>query len=149
MSNEIEEFAMMAKYLEPKEQHLLPQNIDIGNYIPFLNSYAVAALYYEENHKSIKSSKQEPFYKKEQEKDFQDTGIYLYANENYFTIINYNKGGTLKVFDKKTNTLDIEDGGLFGVLENNDKFSTQQFDDDIDSWTDVFSSNYGLTTYQQ
>lgn len=142
LSNEIEEFTMMAKYLEPREQHLLPQNIDIGNYIPFLNSYAVASLYYEENHQSIVSSNKEPFYKKEQAKDFKNTGIYLYSNKTYFSIINYKKGGTLKVFSKKTNSIDIEDGGLFGILANKDKFSTQQFDDTIDFKDKKIKSNF-------
>ena len=131
LSNEIEEFAMLSKYLEPQEQHILPQNIDTGNYIPFLNSYAVAALHYDKNSEVINLSKQKPFYFNEQEKYFQDTGIFLYSNNNYFVIINFKKGGTLKVFDKISNTIDTDDGGLFGVLENGDKFSTQQFDNKI------------------
>ncbi len=130
LANEIEEFAMMAKYLEPKGQHLLPHNIDIGNYIPLLNSYAVASLHYEKSYEKIVSSAGEPFYAKDEEKDFRETGIYLYSNKSYFAIINYKKGGTLKVFNK--NIINIEDGGLFGVLDNGDKFSTQQFDDTID-----------------
>lgn len=131
LANEIEEFAMMAKYLEPKEQHLLPQNIDIGNYIPLLNSYAVAALRYDNKKEIIQSIQIEPFYTKVAEKSFSETGIYLFSNKNYFAIVNYKKGGTLKVFNKQTNKLDIEDGGLFGILNDGSKFSTQQFDNKI------------------
>jgi len=130
-SNEIEEFAMMAKYLTPKDQHVMPQNIDIGNYIPLLNAYAVAALRYDEVKNSIESCNKKQFYLKEDEIDFKDTGIYLYSNKNYFALINYKKGGTLKVFDKQTNKLDIEDGGLFGVLIDGTKFSTQQFNHSV------------------
>ena len=129
LSNEIEEFAMIAKFLEPKDQHIMPQNIDIGNYIPLLNAYAIAALKYDEVKNSIENCNKKPFYLKEDEIDFKDTGIYLYSNKNYFALINYKKGGTLKVFDKQTNKLDIEDGGLFGVLIDGTKFSTQQFND--------------------
>jgi hypothetical protein len=128
LCDEIEEFRMIAKYLKPEDQHLLPQNIDIGNYIPLLNSYAVAALFYEENAIKIENCKLEPFYKREGEKVFPKTGIYIYSNKNYFSIVNYKKGGTVKLFNKHTNQLDIEDGGLFGVLDNGTKFSTQQFD---------------------
>ena len=131
LSSEIEQFSMMANCLEPKEQHLLPQNIDIGNYIPFLNAYAVAALKYDEVKENIEKVKIQPFYEKSKEKDFKQTGIYLLSNQNYFAILNYKKGGTLKVFDKNSSKLDIEDGGLFGVLSDGTKFSTQQFDEYI------------------
>lgn len=142
LSSEIEEFAMMAKYLEPKGQHLLPQNIDIGNYIPLLNAYAVAALKYDEVKENIEKIDDKPFYEKNEEKDFKQTGIYLFSNNNYFAIVNYSKGGTMKVFDKKSNTLDIEDGGLFGLLTNGTKFSTQQFDENITFQNKKIQANF-------
>jgi len=142
LSNDLEEFRMMAKYLEPKRQHLLPQNIDIGNYIPLLNAYAVATLHYDDNHKSIESCSIKPFYTTEQSIDFDNTGIYLYTNENYFAIINYKKGGTLKVFNKQSNIIDLEDGGLFGILKNQNKFTTQQFDEMIDFKNLTLKSNF-------
>ena len=131
LSGEIEEFAKLAKYLEPKGQHLLPQNIDTGNYIPLLNSYAVAALKYDEVKENIEKIDDKPFYEKNVEKDFKQTGIYLVSNSNYFAILNYKKGGTLKLFDKNSTKLNIEDGGLFGLLNDGTKFSTQQFDESI------------------
>lgn len=131
LSGEIEEFAKLAKYLEPQGQHLLPQNIDIGNYIPLLNSYAVAALKYDEVKENIEKIDDKPFYEKNVEKDFKQTGIYLISNSNYFAILNYKKGATLKLFDKNSTNLNIEDGGLFGLLNDGTKFSTQQFDESI------------------
>ncbi|WP_323594880.1 hypothetical protein [Aliarcobacter butzleri] len=142
LSHKIEDFALISKYLEPKEQHLLPQNIDIGNYIPLLNSYAVAALKYVENQIAIKNIEKTPFYTKIDEKDFEQTGIYLYSNKNYFAILNYKKGGTLKVFDKNKNSLDIEDGGFFGVLNSGKKFSTQQFDKSTDFSNKIVVSSF-------
>jgi len=136
LANEIDEFAMIAKYLEPNGQHLEPQNIDAGNYVPFLNAYAVAALNYENVKEKIEKVDKQPFYMKKQEKDFKQTGIYLVSNKNYFVILNYKKGGTLKVFDKNNNELDIEDGGLFGVLNDGTKFSTQQYNGNI-----IFKNN--------
>lgn len=142
LSGEIEEFAMMAKYLEPKEQHLLPQNIDIGNYIPLLNAYAVAALKYDEVKENIEKTKILPFYMKTEIKDFKQTGIYLNSNENYFAILNYKKGGTLKVFNLNNCKLDMEDGGLFGTLNASQKFSTQQFDEKIVFKDNIIQANF-------
>jgi len=142
LSSKIEDFATLAKYLEPKKQHLLPQEIDIGNYIPLLNSYAVAALSYESNSESIRLCKKEPFYMENKEVDFKSTGIYLHSNKNYFAVVNYKKGGTIKVFDKNSKTLGIEDGGLFGTLNNNQKFSTQQFDKSISFQNKIIKSHF-------
>lgn len=133
LANEIPTCAVLAKYLNKtiENQHIKPEDIDIGNYIPLINSYAVAGLYYDNSIKAIENCVIQPFYMKDQEHDFKDAGIYLYSNQNYFSILNYKKGGTIKVFDKKTNNLDLEDGGLFGELKNGQLFSTQQFDNTI------------------
>lgn len=131
LSAYIPDFAMIAKYLEPRGQHILPQHIDIGNFVPLLNSYAVAALYYEENRRYIESQKSKPFWFTTGEKDFPESGIHIFSNDNYFAIVNYKKGGTLKVFDKSSLQVQ-EDGGIFGKLENGKKFSTQMIDEDID-----------------
>ena len=130
LANEIEEFALIAKFLEPKGQHILPQNIDIGNYIPLLNSYAVAALNYDKIEHCITNSSISPFFLKTGEKIFEKAGIYMFSNIKYFAILNFKKGGVLKVFDKN-NSVCIEDGGLFGVLKNGKKISSQKFDDKI------------------
>lgn len=142
LSNNIEEFAFIAKYLYPKEQHILPQHIDIGNYIPLLNSYAVAAINYEENKELINSSNITPFYEKNKSINFHKAGLYIHSNKSYFAIINYKKGGTLKIFNKKTKLLDTEDGGLFGILDNGIKFSTQQYDDNIEFTNKKIKSNF-------
>lgn len=145
LSSKIEEFSMMSKCLEPKEQHILPQNIDIGNYIPLLNSYAVAALYYESSSRCVEDSTKIPFFVLCSEKDFKKAGIFLISNNRYFAIINYKKGGVIKVFDKQTRKLDLEDGGLFGRLENGTRFSSQQFDDNIDFKDRKIQSNFYKT----
>lgn len=126
LADTIDDFATLAYYLTPNSQHIMPQDIDIGNFIPLLNSYAVAALYESQQKYGVR----EPFYQTIGSKIFPDTGIYLHSNENYFAIVNYKKGGTLKVFNKRTGQIDLEDGGLFGRVANGTKFSTQQFDQD-------------------
>ena len=61
LSNVFEDAKLVAKAMKDgitNEAHLLPQDIDSGNYIPLLNSYAFAALHYEES-----STNNEPPYK--------------------------------------------------------------------------------------
>ncbi|HIP45152.1 MAG TPA: hypothetical protein EYG93_07490 [Sulfurospirillum arcachonense] len=143
LSNEIEDFALIAKWLEPKDQQILPQMIDIGNFIPLLNSYAVAAMYYEKNKSYIDSCDLHLFWTESKSIDFSKSGIFLYSNKNYFSIINYKKGGTIKAFDLSSKEV-FEDGGVFGKLDNNKKFTTQMFDENIDFKNHTIISNFYL-----
>ncbi|TAN42063.1 MAG: hypothetical protein EPN22_13490 [Nitrospirae bacterium] len=127
-----DDFSLLATELQKgvvQGHHIFPENVDIENFVPLLNSYSVAALYCE---KGYNISKLTPPYAESCEKDFGDAGIYIKSTKRYYAITNYKKGGTIKVFDKMTGKIDIEDGGLFGELENGTKFSTQQIDSSID-----------------
>jgi hypothetical protein len=66
------------------------------------------------------------------EKDFEEAGIFIKSTRKYYAIINYKKGGTIKVFDKISCKIDLEDGGLFGELDDGTKFSTQQLQESND-----------------
>ncbi len=110
--------------------HILPQDIDIGNFVPLLNSYAYAALF-EDSTFSDESTVLLP-HERIFDKQFPDAGIYIKSTSQYYAILNYKKGGTIKIFDKKSGKLDVEDGGLTGKLRNGIKFSTQSFDDSQD-----------------
>lgn len=105
--------------------HLLPQHIDIGNFIPCINSYAMAAWHTEQS--SISSSRITVPSNTSFTKNFEQAGIYIHSNDTYYAIVNYKKGGTVKVFNKLTGKLDCEDGGLVGTLSNGKKVSTQVF----------------------
>ncbi|MFH1320662.1 MAG: hypothetical protein ABII90_08420 [Bacteroidota bacterium] len=132
LSNLSNDFALIAKELEKgiiNSNHLLPQNIDSGNYIPYINSYAYAALHYDKNKDIINSGTEQTVFENTFEKDFKEAGIFLKSSKNYFVIISYKKGGTLKVFNKKNNKIDIEDGGIYGELKDGTKFSSQAFVD--------------------
>ncbi len=144
LAEKIDDFALMAKYLEPKEQHILPQEIDIGNFIPLLNSYAVAAINFEQSKAAIKKCKLKAFWQCEDEKDFQGAGLFLHSNKHYFAVINYKKGGTIKIFDKNSKQV-FEDGGLFGVLNNNKKFSTQAFENNINFDDFIIKTDFYLS----
>lgn len=144
LSNIIEDFSLIGYYLEPNSQHILPQYIDIENFIPLINSYATAAINYNKDSQKRKTSKRVLFYENKNEKDFPEAGIYLYANKNYFVILNYKKGGTLKVFNKHTNQIDCEDGGIFGILNNKLKFTSQKFDPTLTFTNKTLISNLYL-----
>lgn len=126
-----EDFALMARLLEngiKEGHHILPQSIDVGNFVPLLNTFAVAAWYYDKAFKILTDIQQESKYKEEFSKKFNDAGILIRSNSSYYAIINYKKGGTLKVYDQRSGNIDFEDGGLFGRLRDGRCFSTQQFD---------------------
>lgn len=63
--------------------------------------------------------------------------IAVYNEKNYYAVLNLAKGGVLKVFDKKTNQLTINDCGLRMQDEKGAVFSTQWIDEqyvfDVDS----------------
>lgn len=123
----IPDFATVAKAMVlgvENGANLLPLDIDSGNFVPLLNSYATAALYVNE-FQDVES----PPWQKQGEIHFSDAGISLYSTARYYAVVNYKKGGTLKVFDKVERILDVEDGGIFGRLEDGRKFSSQAWDD--------------------
>lgn len=129
LSGKISEFALMAQYLEPRGQHITPDMIDHGNLIPLFNSYALAALEYDTSRLAIEKCERQPFFHMPGERQFDDAGIYLHSTSKYFAIVNYHKGGTLKVFDREETRLDTEDGGIFGELESGERFATQMADE--------------------
>ena len=110
-------------------RQILPDGIDIGNFIPLLNAYARAA-WYAESKTETKELEETPFpFRNRFEKEFPEAGIYLKATDKYYAITNYKKGGTMKVFDLAKAGLDYEYPGIFGVLNNNIKVSTQSHND--------------------
>lgn len=126
-----QDFAIVASHLEQGIRngvHVLPQDIDIGNFIPLLNSYAYAAVNYENAGSRVNDLSSLCKFHENFETDFSDAGIFIKSTPRYYAIINYKKGGAIKVFDKSTDLLDCEDGGLFGILKNGKKFSSQFYD---------------------
>jgi len=106
---------------------IMPQDIDPDNFIPLLNSYALAALY--ENKISTKKDLIKPFYILKNKKNFKEAGIEVFSNKNYFSILNYKKGGTLKVYDLSVGKCKYDSGG---VLYLDKKILTsQRFDKNI------------------
>lgn len=119
----------ISKYVEEHfdvNVQITPLNIDIGNFVPLLNSYA----FHIWNGKTSESSTMR--FESNFEKNFSDAGIFIRSTNKYYAIINYKKGGVIKVFDKENNSLDTEDGGIILSDKNNDLYSSQFFNNDID-----------------
>jgi len=111
-----------------KFMSLLPQDVDSDNYIPLLNSFALAAL--NEKVSSKNKSLLNPFYTKNQKLNFKESGIEIFSNATYFSILNYKKGGTLKVFDLRSKKCIYDSGGL--IYFNSKKiYTSQKFDNTI------------------
>jgi len=127
LSNISDEFNLIANHLQKgieSGKNLMPIYIDANNYIPLINSYAVAA----KNSKKIKDPVIKTFYSSEKEKIYESAGLHLKSTKKYFSITNFKKSGAIKVFDLRTNKIDSEEGGIFGITKSGIKFSTQQFD---------------------
>ena len=107
---------------------LLPQDIDSDNFIPLLNSFALAAFNEDRTYKKRKLLK--PFFYFNQRKDFEISGIEVFSNENYFSILNYKKGGTLMVYDLSKKRCVYESGGIF-YFKSRKKYTSQRFDQTI------------------
>lgn len=125
------DFAIIANHLLRgliDGNHVMPQDIDAGNFIPLINAYAVAAFAQESQTIQSKEADGNIPYKENFTKNFTESGLYIYSNSSYYAIVNYKKGGTIKLYNKETGILDFEDGGLFGELTSGQKFSTQHFD---------------------
>jgi hypothetical protein len=135
LANLSEDFAVAAKYLGngvAKGAHITPENIDAGNFIPLLNSYAVAALHFDARSQSIENCAAPSPYQEIFEQNFTHAGVYIRSTKKYYAIVNYRKGGVLKVFDQEQKRVDIEDGGIFARLSDGTTCSTQQYDDTIE-----------------
>lgn len=143
LAKEFNEFAFLARHLAEglkKGNHLLPDAIDANNFIPLLNSYAFASYHFSSEIVSIET--EDLFYNIAQEKKYPHAGLFLKSTPNYFCILNFKKGGVIKLFNKKNRQLEVEDGGLFGELSDGTKFSTQQLDNSTEFIQNSFRSSF-------
>ena len=96
-------------------------DIDMGNTAPLLNSYILAA-----DQKILKRKISAlPFQVNSQNKDFPKAGIAIRSRQNYFLLLGASNGGVLKIFDKQSGRLLLDDCGVFGVTKGGKKITTQ------------------------
>lgn len=101
-------------------------NVDQGNFIPYINNYIMAHIFlnsYEEQDKCLLPFRADSF-----EKYFNDCGLYFVNNKKYYSIVCTKKGGLIKIFNKIDGKLILDDCGYMGLLSNNTNISTQIYD---------------------
>ena len=70
-----------------------------------------------------------PFEQDNQQKFFERSKIFIHSNDRFHLIANLAKGGVIKVFDKKSHHLILNDCGILGKLTNGDIVTSQWVDD--------------------
>jgi hypothetical protein len=96
-------------------------DVDMGNMAPLLSSSILAI-----NSKSMTETKTIlPFQMNHMDEEFPLAGIVIRSNPNYHLILGASNGGVIKIFDKKSGRLVLDDGGVLGVTEKDEKITTQ------------------------
>ena len=104
-------------------------SMDDENLIRLSTNYLIASQY-AEKHMADNTDFLFPFNNSHIEKDFQETGLVVRGNGKYYSIMNFKKGGIIKVFDKKDKRLVYEDNGYFFAI-NNTVVTNQMFQDTL------------------
>jgi hypothetical protein len=96
-------------------------DIDMGNTAPLLNSSILAL----EPDAKLKDSPTLPFRENQLNKEFLLAGIAIRSRQNYYLILGASNGGVVKIFNKKTGILALDDCGVYGETEKGIKLTTQ------------------------
>ncbi len=96
-------------------------DVDLGNTAPLLTSYILAL----DSGISLKESCALPFQEVVLNKDFPQAGVAIRSRQNFYMILGTSNGGVVKVFDKRSGNLVLDDCGVYGVTEYHDKLTTQ------------------------
>ncbi len=97
--------------------------IDQWNFIPMLNSYAVAALFANDNRQQEQIDL--PCEQCNIDKFFPHAQIRVHGNVKYYAIVGASKGGVIKIYDKQKRQIIWDDGGYIGTSKRYGKVSTQ------------------------
>ena len=96
-------------------------DIDMGNTAPLMNSSILAL----ETEALLKDSPILLFQEEQLDKEFPQAGIAIRSRQNYYMILGASNGGVVKVFNKKTDKLVLDDCGVYGVTDRGGKLTTQ------------------------
>ena len=96
-------------------------DVDMGNTAPLLNSYLLAL----DAGKSVSRSSTLPFQELDVNRDFPLSGLAVRSRKDFHLILGSSNGGVVKIFDKKSGALVLDDCGVLGVNKKNEKLTTQ------------------------
>lgn len=88
-------------------------SLDDENLLRLATNYLLASEYADRQVLEDNGSFSLPFNNNQIEKDFNEAGIVIRGNDKYYSIMNFKKGGIIKVFDKERKRLAYEDNGYF------------------------------------
>ena len=120
-----------------KGRLLTPNCLDDENSIRLATNYLLASQYSETNTaETFTQGYSLPCYSKQDTKvHFPNAGILIRGNAQYYLILNYKKGGVIKIFNQTTKRLIHEDLGYFLNVDNT-VITTQIFQEVIPELTD-------------
>ena len=97
------------------------KDIDMGNTAPLLNSYILAL----DAGKSVSKPSNLPFQELIVSKDFPLSGFAVRSRKDFYLILGSSNGGVVKIFDKKSGALILDDCGVLGVIKKKEEITTQ------------------------
>lgn len=105
--------------------------VDKGNYIPYFNNYMIAYL---EGCTGVGLTKKNrlPFEKESFHFLFPKSGIFIVNTDKYYAILNFKKGGILKVFDKYRKKMILDDCGYIGALNKGKIITSQIYSEQVE-----------------
>jgi len=106
-----------------KNKTISLRSVDKENLIPLVENYLEAYLASGETEPTKEILL--PFERKEEDKFFKLSGIYIKSSCNYYAICNTKKGGILKIFDKAEKKIAWNDVGYVGEIKNGNLLTTQ------------------------
>ncbi|MDP2966028.1 MAG: hypothetical protein Q8N39_08355 [Pelolinea sp.] len=124
LSGEFPDAASQHKFMlaSIEEGHTITlTDVDMGNTAPLLNSSILAL----ESGVLLKDSPPMPFQDGPLDKEFPHAGIAIRSRQNYYMILGASNGGVIKIFDRISGNLVLDDCGVYGVTEKGGKLTTQ------------------------
>ena len=106
-------------------------DVDMGNTAPMASSLMLAVETFESSPNGP-SSVVLPWQMKEAEAHFAGAGFHMWANGRFYSIFGSSNGGVLKVFDRVTGRLILDDGGYIGTTPEGRRITTQVTDRSIE-----------------
>jgi len=103
-------------------------DIDMGNFAPLLNN-TIQLLAFQEKRRSEPLPNQ----KKTLHQVFPQAGLLVHANPQYYAIVGISNGGVMKIFDKRTARIALDDCGWVGKILQ-DKYITTQMTTSENNW---------------
>lgn len=106
-------------------------DVDMGNMAPMAGSVMLAVGTFEKS-PNEPTDRVLPWQREQAEAHFPGAGFHMWANGRFYSIFGSSNGGVLKVFDRVTGRLILNDGGYIGTTPEGRQITTQVTDRSIE-----------------